>query len=204
MNREETVLDVIVNRRSIRKYDTNKDIPIEDLHDLIKAGVYAPSGSNYQTQRFLLINDRKEIERIFSIRNMKKLKFHTSAAIIIVFSDGTKVRADKPTEKYLWELLPLQDCAASMQNILLLAAAKGIGSCWVSLSDRMNNTRCLSNKTVRGMLSNYNIPKHYKSQGIVTLGYTNAMDENGYPKGYPMHGFINTKTARKPIENYMI
>ena len=70
MNPKE-LLSLIKNRRSIRKF---KNIPLkeEDLLDLIEAGIYAPTGSNTQCYRFILITNKEDI-KFLRIRNLNQL-----------------------------------------------------------------------------------------------------------------------------------
>lgn len=201
MSREDIVREVIRHRRSVRKF-TERPIDPRDLAEIIEAGIYAPSGSNYQTQRFMVLTDRADIERVFQFKEQGKLKCHTAAAIILVFSDRDCQRRD--SEEHIWDILPIQDCAASIQNMLLMATAKQIGSCWVSLGMRMSGKRPLKYRSMAEFLKPWDIPPRYEPQGMVALGYTKSLDELGYPKGYQKHGYINTSTARKPMPHYMI
>lgn len=50
-------------RRSIRKFD-DKDIPIEDVEQIIRIAVSAPSGCNSQCWRFLAVTDKKIIKKM--------------------------------------------------------------------------------------------------------------------------------------------
>lgn len=209
----------IVRRRSVRHF-SSRPIATYDLDRLIAAGVAAPSGSNWQNQRFLVITDPAEIMRLGSQRfvwpykaaNIPKVKeSHPSgiighgAALIIVFSDSKENDRRGNGEYHLWQSLEIQNCAASIENILLMATALGIGSCWVSASDKMNYTRMLSGGSWRKMLINYKIPPQYSMQGIIILGYPKTKDELGYPKGESKHGAtVWQTTERKPIEHYLI
>lgn len=201
--REQYVRETILHRRSVRKY-ANKPIPHADLLELVEAGAYAPSGSNWQTQRFLLIDQPNEIKRFFEIKQANGVRFDTAAALICVFSDASLARVDRPIEKHVWEVLRIQDTAAAIQNILLLATAKGIASCWVSLGPRMSGKRMLRGKHWRDLFPHHEIPASYEPQGVVTLGYPLRTDENGWPKGYAKHGFINSPVPRESVEHYMI
>ena len=111
------------------------------------------------------IEDRKEIKRIGShrwvypynagipeseLRARKPSGFlGSAAALVLVFADAALNDPQSSGEYHLWESLEVQNCAASIQNILLLAAAKGIGSCWVCCAEHMNHTRLLSGSTWR-------------------------------------------------------
>lgn len=56
-------LDFIYKRYSIRKFK-EKDIPIEDLKEIIKAASYAPSGLNVQNWHFVIIKNKKIINSL--------------------------------------------------------------------------------------------------------------------------------------------
>jgi hypothetical protein len=126
-------------------------------------------------------------------------------ALILVFADAARNDARGNGEYYIWESLEIQNCAASVQNVLTMATAYGLGSCWISASDKMNYTRMLTGQSWRDALRDYEIPPSYKIQGVVVLGYPKSVDEGGYAKGEKMHGATNwVSTVREPNDFYMI
>ncbi|MFH1618740.1 MAG: nitroreductase family protein [bacterium] len=215
----ENLFQVIRKRRSVRQF-ADAAIPGDVLSRLVEAGIWAPSGSNSQNQRFLVIDDKKEIERIglarfvWPYKNADHGKVRLShpagivgnaAAVIIVFADSYESDRRGRGEYYLWQTLEIQNCAASMQNILLFSTSLGIASCWISASEEMSFTRLLSGCTWRRVLADYEIPGHYKIQGIILLGYPRQTDADGFPTGEVMHGATTWQsTDRKPVENYLI
>jgi nitroreductase len=218
IDRVNVVKQSLVRRRSVRTFKSDP-ISAEVLDDLIEAAKYAPSGSNWQNQRFLVVTDPEEIQRIGEIRfvwpykaNVAKIRQTHSAgilghgaALILVFADASKNDARGNGEYHIWESLEIQNCSASIQNILTMAAAYGLGSCWVSASDKMNYSRMLSGKTWREALCLYDIPDYYKMQGVVVLGYPKGYDEEGYAKGEKMHGATTwVSTVRDDNEHYLV
>jgi nitroreductase len=211
--------DVILNRRSCRSF-LDKNIDRQELLELIEAGIYAPSGSNSQNQRFLLIDDEQEIKRIGSIRWVWPYKSNVSqgklqdkhpsgiigkaSALIFVFADAALNDQRDNGEYYIWESLEIQNCAASIQNILLLSTAKGIGSCWISCSENMTFSRLISYSRWSSIFSDYEIPEHFKIQGLIILGYPRHSTQKGFPKGENVHGVIQSGTQRKNIEEYLV
>jgi len=175
------IKNIIKSRRSIRKF---KNIPIakKDLEDLIEAGSFAPTGSNTQCYRFIVTTNKQDIQ---TIRKLRGYWFKTCQAIIICFAD----KKNYPVKSKLLIHLPYWDCGASIQNILLLAEEKKIGTCWVSMHPKL---KCMEfiNKT-------FKIPKDYEVMGAIALGYSDEI--------------INYKTAthgtrfikRKPIKYYI-
>lgn len=211
--------EVIKNRRSVRFF-SDKPLCEEDLLELVEAGVYAPSGSNWQNQRFLVITDKEEIERIGRIRyvfpwktkNYRKARekrpaglLGQAAALILVFADAMENDRRANGEYYVWEPLEIQNTSASIQNILLMATAKGIGTCWVSASDKMSFTRLFSGKSWRSLLAKYSIPSSFKLHGIICCGWPKECDELGYPRGESKHGAtIWEDVERQPLSYYLI
>jgi nitroreductase len=51
----------IRQRRSIRKYKSGVPIPREDIESIIEAGCWAPSSTNIQPWRFIVVEDRETI-----------------------------------------------------------------------------------------------------------------------------------------------
>jgi nitroreductase len=213
------VKQALICRRSVRTF-TDQKIENDILEDLIEAAKYAPSGSNWQNQRFLVVADPVEIEKIGKIRfvwpyksaNVAKVKQSHPAgilghgtALILVFADAAKNDARGNGEYYIWETLETQNCSASIQNILTMATAHGLGSCWVSASEKMNYNRMLSGQTWRAALGDYDIPPSYKMQGVIVLGYPKSYDEAGYAKGEKKHGATNwVSTERHENDHYLV
>ena len=52
-----SLIDVMKNRRSIRKY-TDEDIPEEKLEKIIQAGLLAPTSRNRKPCNFMVAKDR--------------------------------------------------------------------------------------------------------------------------------------------------
>lgn len=213
------VATAIWRRRSVRRFSDEK-IPEEILVKLVEAGIQAPSGSNWQNQRFLLIDEPDEILRIgrsrfvWPYQNSAPSKIKEShpggiigeaAALIVVFSNSLENDRRGNGEYHIWEALEIQNCAAAIENILIMATAMRLASCWVSASDKMNYTRLFSYKSWRQLFADYQIPEYFKLQGIVLLGYPTSVDEEGFPRGEKKHGAtVWQSTDRKPVEHYCI
>ena len=98
----------IYRRRSIRKY-SEKDIPIQELKKIIKAGMNAPSARNLMPWEFIIITERKKLDMIPKFHPYSKM-LHTAKAAIIVCAN----KNIQEIEGY-WGA----DCGAATQNILL-------------------------------------------------------------------------------------
>ena len=130
-------LHFIFKRRSIRKYE-NREIPADMFNDLLEAAMAAPSAVAKDPWHFLLIRDRKTLDRIVEILPNGQMLRQAPAAIIIC---GDINKANINEVSYL-----LQDLSAAAENLLLAATALGLGSCWLGMHprrDRLDGVRSL-------------------------------------------------------------
>jgi len=130
-------LDVLNNRRSIRKY---KDKKISELKikKILKSGMMAPSAHNQQLWQFIVIDDRNIINKIADLHPYAKMLYQ-APLVILICADLSKEKS-----KGFYS----QDCSASMQNILLTIHDLGLGGVWISAypkKDRINKIRKIIN-----------------------------------------------------------
>ena len=175
MNR---VLEIVKNRRSIRKYlpDQIKD---NELASILEAGTYAPSGHNCQPWHFLVIQDKEVINYIndktkqqmigaseeWAAKMGRAEQYHTlhNAPTVIIVSGSKEAHSPLPLAATGTSYTPLVDCAASIQNMLIAAESLGIGSCWIGV---INYLFALPLE-----MEKLGIPEHYQPYFAVTLGY---------------------------------
>lgn len=118
------MLDVIIRRRSIRKYRRDP-VPRKMVLDMLEGAMYAPSASNRQPWRFLVMEDRKLLEAVPG--------FHPHASMVPEAAGCIAVCADTTlSHSGMW----IQDCAAATQNILLVAESLGLGAVWLGVHPR--------------------------------------------------------------------
>ena len=81
------LMEGLLTRRSVRKYDTDKKISKETIRKIIKAAQYSPTAHNKQPWEFLVIDDRdflaelRHIQRWTSLPKMPLVSL-LSAAIL--------------------------------------------------------------------------------------------------------------------------
>lgn len=186
--KDKKLLYLIKSRRSIRKY---KDIKInkEDLTDLIEAGIFAPSGCNTQNQRFVIITNKEDIKFIATKRTNEVA---TANAIILYYSDNTKCVYNLKGKHSTLGDLPYYDCGASIQNILLLAEAKGLNACWFIMHSSM--------KGITDINKRFNIASNFKIMAMVALGYKD--EEVNYHTGLHQKRKIKRNSINKYILNW--
>lgn len=146
-------LDVIFQRRSIRKY-TDQPVPREILETLLKAGMAGPTAMNAQPWEFVVITDPQTLAALRV--NLIFAKSNAPAAICVL---GSERMAKNKTGTRFW----VQDCSAATENILLAATALGLGSVWVGVHPVTIFTR-----TVERIL---NLPDGVTPLNLIYVGY---------------------------------
>lgn len=117
------VMEAILKRRSIRNY-LDKPVEKEKLERVLEAGRQAPSASNMQPWRIVLVTDaetRTKLAKAASHQN-----FVADAPAVIV---GCAVKTDK-VMACGQTAYPI-DVAICMTTMSLAAMGEGLGTCWV-------------------------------------------------------------------------
>jgi nitroreductase len=111
-----TLYEAIEARRSVRAY-RGTPIPKPVLQRIAESGAKAPSGMNEQNWVFVIVDDITVKDAIATASPSGKF-IAQAGACIAVFNktDGCA---------------PVEDSAAATENIMLAAAAEGLGTCWV-------------------------------------------------------------------------
>ncbi|MCA0970568.1 nitroreductase family protein [Halobacillus litoralis] len=79
-------LTVANERRSVRQYDPEFKIDREEIKELLETATLAPSSSNLQSWRFLIIDEQEEKERLLPIANNQQ-QITDASAVIAVLGD---------------------------------------------------------------------------------------------------------------------
>jgi len=145
-------LEAISTRRSVRSF-TSKPIAKEIVEELLRAAMSAPSAGNEQPWQFVVMDDRRMLDRIIDVNPNAKMCKEAQAAILVC--------GDTSKEKYpgFW----VQDCSAAAQNILLAAHDKGIGSVWTGIYP--------IKERVEGFRKLLGLPENVVPFCLVPLGY---------------------------------
>jgi len=121
----------ILDRRSIRAY-AEGELSREDVEKLIEAAILAPSAGNLQPWEFIAVTDPETKMRLVDAALGQS--FIAQASVVIVVC-AVPSRSASHYGRRGAELYCLQDTAAAVENILLTAAANGLGACWVGAFD---------------------------------------------------------------------
>lgn len=179
------MLDIIKQRRSIRKY-LPEQIKDAELTAILEAAAYAPSGHNCQPWHFTVIQSKELIDTISDkakqvmitspLEKAQRLgsseNYHLlhNAPTVIIVSGDTEAKSPLELPHHTFgSYTPLADCAAAIENMLLAAESIGVGSCWIGLVNYFF--------TLEDEVAKLGIPAQYKPLFAVCLGYkdTNLM-----------------------------
>lgn len=181
MNAE--LLDQLKKRRSIRSY---KKIPVnkELIEEIIQAGRYAPSATNRQPWRFIVITKKDMIDDIAQIVKNEIKSVLKKRFILKYFFPSLK---NKETINFLAAIIyskedllffnaPVlvfivsekgrfndESCACCAQNMMLAAHCHDIGSCWIGFAHFLG----LNKK----WMEKIGIPKGYHISAALVFGY---------------------------------
>ncbi|MFH1034256.1 MAG: nitroreductase [Pseudomonadota bacterium] len=114
------LLELIKSRRSVRKFT---DQPVEQalIDDILEAGRWAPSGTNNQAWRFMVVRDPALKEQIAGCSKYAPV-IKGAAVLIPVF-------IHKPSMYH--QAKDHQAIGACLQNMLLMIHGLGLGAVWL-------------------------------------------------------------------------
>jgi nitroreductase len=143
-------------RRSVRKY-ANDSVPAEKLERILEAARIAPSWSNQQCWRFIVVSDpakKKAIADSMPKSNPAKRAVGVTAPLVLVLCADPQESGIHDGKEYY-----LLDAGLAMQQLMLAAHAENLGTCWVAWFDE---------ETVRKACA---VPPEYRIVALSPLGY---------------------------------
>jgi nitroreductase len=111
------ILDVIRTRRSIRRY-TGDPVSEEDINRILEAGRWAPSASNNQPWKFIVLRSPEVRKKLAATLAWGKFISQAVLGIAVVIDETASTHA-------------VEDGAAATQNMLLESHSLGLGACWI-------------------------------------------------------------------------
>lgn len=157
-------IESIISRRSVKKY-TEQQVPIELVEQVVKAGMYAPSGMNKQSAKIIAVTNKDMRDRLSRInleiimgKNLTTTSGHSDpfygAPVVLV----VLARKDVGTNIY--------DGSLVMENLMIAANSLGLGSCWIH---RAKET--FESAEGKQILAELGIADEYVGIGNCILGY---------------------------------
>lgn len=159
----ENTIDTIYDRRSIRKY-TEKPVNPDLVDEVLRAGMFAPSGCNKQPWHFVVFNEKELINEVKTMHPYAS-PLATAPVCIMVCGDTAKEMS-----KGFYQV----DCSAAIENMLLAAKALGLDTCWMGIYPW--------EETMAAFTKRFKLPENIKPFALVSLGYGDEKKER--PRRY--------------------
>lgn len=158
-------MDIIFNRRSIRKYQ-DKAVEQEKIDKILRAAMQAPSAVNQQPWEFIVVQNKDTLAKLAGISPYSKMVADAPLAIVVLANE------DRMSMRHHWE----QDLAAATQNILLEAVYLGLGAVWLGVApteERMDEVRNI-----------FGLSKKLRPFCVISIGYPAVGQENKFVDRY--------------------
>ena len=182
-------IKVIQDRRSIREYG-DQPVSEQDLKMIMEAARQAPSGENAQPWRFIIVRDPTTRKRLGAIARGGSGRRFTAEYVTKKMHERFSSMEDEAKKKAIFEKLtsgsvsaflaeaPVNivvcgkkdvwdmpyDTSASIENILLMVTALGLGACWVIAP-------CIDIRDEERLKKLLAVPEEYKVVSIIAVGH---------------------------------
>ena len=145
--------EVVRTRRSVRSYSS---APVSDevLSRVLEAARIAPSGSNRQPWKFILVRDENLKKELVSLSGGQS--FIAQAPLVIV-ACGVNIHYNRGG--YMGDMSMLVDVSIAVDHFTLAARAEGLGTCWIGL---------FNNEAIKKLLQ---IPEDVNVVAVIPIGY---------------------------------
>ena len=150
--------DLVKKRRSIRKYKPRL-VSDRDIEYILNAARLAPSSKNRQCWKYVVVKDKKIIEKIASSRPESKEWLVEAPVMIVACADPNESSRREGKDYYLF------DVALSFEHLLLAAKERDLATCCIAGFDE---------KTVKDAIE---LPENIRVVVFTPLGY--AAEEKG-------------------------
>lgn len=148
------IMNAVRERRSIRDFQ-KKEISEEIIGRLIDALIWAPSAGNLQARRFYFIKEARLKQEIVSAALGQS--FIAEAPLVIVGCTDSRI-SNRYGERGV-NLYSIQDVAASIMGMMLVAHENRLGTVWVGAFREEGVSKAL------------NLPHNLRPVAIIPVGY---------------------------------
>lgn len=155
------MIDILRNRRSIRKY-TNQPVEPEKLEILKEALLRSPSSKNINPWEFIFVSNPETIRKLKDCKPHGTIPLATAPLAVVICADETK--------NDVW----IEDCSIASILLQLTAQSLGLGSCWIQIRNRQYSETISSENYIQQLLGH---PQHFRVLSIITIGYSAARRE---------------------------
>jgi nitroreductase len=159
--KEVIMIDILRERRSIRKYKDRK-IETEKIELLMEAALRSPSSRGINPWRFVFVTDKATLAELSRAKESGS-GFLKGAAlgVVVCAAEG---------ESDVW----VEDCSIAAIILQLAGCSHGLGSCWIQIRKRMHSTSVSSEDYIKRVLD---LPENFHVESMIAFGYPNEDKE---------------------------
>lgn len=134
------LIEAIRTRRSIRKYDSSRDVPKQTIGEILELALNAPSAGNRQPWRLHVVRNpslKKALcEAAFGQTYIEEAPW--VICVVAVPEESGSRYGDRGRNLYC-----IQDTAALITYIMLIAREFGLDTCWIGAFDEEKANKIL-------------------------------------------------------------
>lgn len=153
----ESLHDLLINRRSIRRY-TDQPLDPEQVKLILEAALMAPTSKSARAWEFVVVEDKDMLLRLSQCKPAGAMPVEKASLAIVVAVDST---ATDP-----W----IEDGSVAAAFMQLQAADLGLGSCWIQVRGRFAADGTPSEEYIQESLG---MPENMNIVCILTFGHKN-------------------------------
>lgn len=163
------LLEMLYKRRSIRRYHP-RPVEEEKRDRLIQALLLAPSSKNKRPWEFIVVENRETIIKLMGCKPKGQAPLREAPLLFAVL--GIPAKSD------VW----IEDTSIASILLQLEAEELQLGSCWIQIRNRLQESGAPSEKLIREILA---IPEEYSVEALVTVGYPAETPDPRSPADLP-------------------
>lgn len=177
------LLELIKTRQSVRKY-IDRTVESEKIDLCLEAARLAPSASNSQPWKFVIVDDKNIKEKVARATYSKTVSFNKFAlqapviAVLVLEKSKLITQIGGQIKNKEWALI---DIGIAAEHFCLQATELGLGTCMIGWFDE---------SLIKELLS---IPDNKTIGLVITLGYP--------PKDYPLRDKIRKSSSEISNKN---
>lgn len=145
-------MNLIFERKSIRKF-IDKEVEKNKIEKIVHAGQVAPTAGNQDEAEYIIVQDKKNLEKLSEVSPNAKPVKNAGVAIVLICNKNKLKYAEN------WQ----QDLGAVAENIWLETGFQGLGGVWIGVAPLQQRMDVVSD--ILG------IPKDYDVFSIFAMGY---------------------------------
>ncbi len=162
------VLNCLETRRSCRAYRPEQ-VPEEALQEILRAGLYAPSGMGRQSVKLLVVQDPAAIAALERLNggvlgSPEAHPFYGAPTVCVVLADAAAFTA-------------VEDGSLALGNLMNAAHSLGIASCWIHRAREV-----FASAEGKALLQRWGVEGEWIGIGHCILGYAAEPEKPAAPR----------------------